>query len=115
MDIKKLTTQINGTHPARKGSSPAGSETVGGKRDKEEDKLSLDSYSFRQNELLFARSEYNKQSQTSFEKLREMKTRLDEYISASNISIEKASETEIGKKLNDPLVWEKIARKIMDT
>ncbi len=115
MDIKKLTTQINGTHPTKRGGPTAGATPVSGKGEKEEDKLSLSSYSFRQNELLFAKSEYNKQTQTSFEKLREMKSRVDEYMAAANISEEKAAETEIGKMLNDPLVWEKIARKISDS
>ncbi len=116
MDIKKLTSkQINGAQPARKQSSVPGLSPAGSKAGKEEDKLSLNSYTFRQNELLFAKLEYQKQSRTSFEKLKELKNQLAEYQEASQISREDAADTVIGKKLSNSLVWEKIARKIADS
>jgi hypothetical protein len=116
MDIKKLTSkQINGAQLSRKQHSVSGITSAGSSQGKEEDKLSLSSYTFRQNELLFAKTEYQKQSQTSFEKLREMKAQLDEYQAASRVSREDAAETAIGRKLSDPSVWEKIARKVSDT
>ena len=114
MDIKKLTTHLNGTQPAKKGQSMSGASSVDGERNGSQDKVSLNGYSFRQNELLFARTEYEKQTQASFGKMNALKAKLAEYHTARSESAEKAVETEIGQKLNDPAVWSGIARKMLE-
>ncbi len=114
MDIKKLTTHLNGSQPAKKGQSTSGASSVDGEKNGSQDKVSLDGYSFRKNELLFAKTEYEKQTQASFEKMNVLKAKLAEYDTAKSESSEKAAETEIGQKLNDPAVWTGIARKMLE-
>ncbi len=76
------------------------------------DKVSIGQYSGKDNEELFAKVELDKLNQTSFDKLRTMKAKIAEYEEAIKNSPEAAAETEIGKMLNNPGVWEDIADKI---
>ena len=115
MDINKLTTHLNGTQATKQGQHSSGVPSANETRGSVSDKVSLDGYQFKKDEVLFARSEYNKQTQAAFEKLRAVKAELDEFRQAERESAEKAAQTEMGQKLNNPDVWEQIARKIMDS
>jgi len=117
MDIKKLTTQLKETQQTRhnqESSAASGAKSVSGNKEAASDRVSLESYQFRKNEVLFARSEYDKQSQNSFDKLKAYKTKVNEYEEAKSTPGSDAGNTEIGKKLNNPEVWEAIARKMLD-
>jgi hypothetical protein len=61
----------------------------------------------------FAKKEIEKLTESSSDKLNDMKAKISEYQAAKLISDEKANNTEIGRMLNDPHVWNVIARKIM--
>lgn len=61
----------------------------------------------------FAKKEIEKLTESSTGKLKNMKAKISEYQAAKLISDEAANNTEIGKLLNDPDVWDVIARKIM--
>lgn len=116
MDIKKLTPkQISDVAPANKQESVPNATPAGSDPARQQDTLSLSSYTFRQDELLFAKMEYQKLTKTAFEKLRDVKNQIDEYKTTSEVSQKDAAETIMGKKLNDPSVWEKIARKISES
>jgi len=62
---------------------------------------------------LFAKKEIEKLTESSSGNLKKMKAKISEYQAAKLISDEAANNTEIGKLLNDPDVWDVIARKIM--
>ena len=55
------------------------------------------------------KTELDKLSRGSFDKVRAMKAELTEYENAMKSSPEDAAKTTLGAKLNDPAVWENIA------
>ncbi len=76
--------------------------------------MSLENFSSRKNEQLFAKIELEKLNQSSFNRLKDYKAKISEYERAKNESPEAAKNTEIGKMINDPEVWGNIARNILD-
>ncbi|MFO7846564.1 MAG: hypothetical protein R6V27_08380 [Balneolaceae bacterium] len=78
------------------------------------DKVSLGDYKTPRGEELFAKIELEKLNQDSFNDLKTMKSKINEYHAAGEISPEAAAETELGQLLNNPDVWGEIANKILD-
>lgn len=116
MDINKLTNHINGqvNGAGSAENSQKASQTSSAKQeDNFSDKVSLDKFDHRKSEELFAKIELEKLNQSSFNRLKDVKAKLVEYEKARNISEEAAQETEIGKMINDPDVWENIAKNIV--
>lgn len=116
MDINKvpknLPTQINEARPADS-NKKAGAVSHAKNQADFSDKVSIDQSRMSKNEVLFAKIELAKLNDSSFEKLKSMKADLTEYENAKEISDEKAAETKIGKMLNNPNVWDEIARKML--
>lgn len=77
------------------------------------DKVSIENHSSRKSERLFAQIELEKLNQGSFDKLKMYKSKLEEYENAKSQSPEAASQTEVGKLLDNPDVWSKIAEGIV--
>ncbi len=113
MDINKLSTHLNGTQAAGQKAQTSGVSAVGEAQKSTADKVTLDGYQFKKNELLFAKTELDKQSSIAFDNVRAVKAQLNEFEQAKAESPEKAASTEMGQKLNDPAVWESIAQKIL--
>lgn len=117
MDINRLSNIITDTQSAGMGQKAA---NVGNNAQVQDvnsqsksapevaDKVSIDSGRVR-NEAEFAKTELDKLSRGSFDKVRAMKAQLTEYQNAMKSSPEEASKTALGAKLNDPAVWENIA------
>lgn len=78
------------------------------------DKVTIDSQRSAKSEEQFARIELDKLNQSSFEKLRTIKSKLVEFENAKEASPNAAANTDIGKLLNNPEVWGDIANKLMD-
>jgi hypothetical protein len=117
MEINKLTNQVNGhikSTDASGGSQQASKVSRAEKSAELTDKVSLENFSAKKSEQLFAKIELEKQNQTSFGKLKDYKAKLQAFETAKNESPEAARNTEIGKMLNDPEIWSKIAQNIVD-
>ena len=117
MDINNISNhingKINGSESADNSNKP--SEISINKPDNGvSDRVSIGSFSSSKSEELFAKIELEKLNQTSFEELKTMKSKISEYQAAKEVSDQAASETEIGKLLNNPDVWGEIASKIID-
>jgi len=118
MDIKNLPNHPNGNIKGLDSSDQSQrTHTPSGKPSEStwSDKVSLEHYSFRNNEELFAKSELDKFNKKSFDKLKKVRAELTEYESAKEISPEAAEETEMGKRLSSPAVLETIARRMADS
>jgi len=116
MDINNITSSSNKL-VNKSDSSDEGRKTekqVAAHKNGYSDKISLNGYSGSKNEQIFAKIELEKLNSSSFDKLKKMKTALNEFEAAKSGSPEKASETKIGQMLNNPDVWEEIAGKIID-
>lgn len=117
MEINKLTNhtngQVNGTQSSE-GSKSASKVTPRDRADEVSDKVSLNNFKSRKNEQVFAKIELEKLNSGSFNKLKAYKAKLQEYEAAKKVSDEAAANTEIGKMINDPDVWTKIAQNISD-
>ena len=117
MEINKLTSnlsnQVNGSKPEAVGETGTVSKSDKASPDFS-DKVSISKNGSNKSEELFAKIEMEKLNQSSFEKLKGMKAKLQAFEQAKGISDEAANKTEIGKKLNDPEVWGKIAENILD-
>lgn len=111
MEINNLSTQLNGQIDGAKANKARSAQQVPGKTETNElgDKVSLSSTGVQSSEEQFARIELDKANSAAFTKLREYKARIQEYDEARQVSPEAARETELGKMLNDPAVWEKMA------
>ncbi|WP_421774939.1 hypothetical protein [Gracilimonas sp.] len=117
MEINKLTNQANAHIKSTDASESSQNASKVSRADKSAeltDKVSLENFSAKKSEQLFAKIELEKQNQSSFGKLKEMKAKLQAYEAAKNESPEAAKNTEIGKMLNDPEVWSKIAENMVD-
>lgn len=116
MDINKLNNQINGriegSKASEQGQKASGISPVR-KNEEISDKVSLSGGSAKKGDELFARIELEKINQSSFGKLQDYKEKLKAYEEAKAQSPEAAAQTEIGKKLNDPQVWQDIAQKML--
>lgn len=117
MDINnisnKLSTQLNGTGSAN-GNSPASEISISKSDRSISDRVSLENYGSSKGEELFAKIEMEKLNQASFDKLKTMKAKINEYQAAKEVSPDAAGETEIGQMLNNPDVWGEIANKMLD-
>lgn len=117
MEINKLTNHINGQVNGAKSTEGAESTQKANNVDHKQantDKVSLSNSSANKSEELFAKIELEKLNQSSFDKLKGMKAKIDAYQTAKSESQEAADNTEIGQMLNDPEVWGKIAQNIVD-
>jgi len=117
MDINnissKLGTNFNGTDSTN--GSRAASEISISKSDSPiSDRVSLENYGSNKGEALFAKIEMEKLNQASFDNLKTMKAKINEYQAAKEVSPEAAGQTEIGQMLNNPDVWGEIANKMLD-
>ena len=111
MEINKLSIQLNGQINGSKTSdtSRASSNAVNTDLNKPSDKVSISNLGVKNSDEQFASIELDKANSAAFTKLKEYKARINEYDAARQISPEAARETELGKMLNDPAVWEKMA------
>lgn len=120
MDINKITTLFTSTQSAQQGQQASHAQKAQqvsqaqSPSQKVTDTVSIDDAARRKDEQQFANTEFNKLNRTSFDNLRSMKHKLVEFEDAKKISAEAASQTEVGKLLNDPKVWEKIASRMLD-
>jgi len=117
MDINKINNhasnpiQSSKAEEAERTSKPAAAD----KSRELSDKVSISTSSANKSEELFAKIELEKLNQSSFEKLKMMNAKIKEYEAAKNAPGDLANKTEIGKKLNDLAIWEKIAKGILDS
>jgi hypothetical protein len=111
MEINKLSTQLNGQINGSKASDTtrARSNALNTDLNKTSDKVSISNSGVKNSDELFASIELDKANSAAFTKLKEYKARINEYDAARQISPEAARETELGKMLNDPAIWEKMA------
>lgn len=117
MDINNISNLIkNHINESKAAASNEKSDAVsaGKEKDSISDKVSIDSQRSAKSDEQFAKIELEKLNQSSFEKLKSIKAKLVEYENAKAASPDKAADTEIGKLLNDPEVWDDIANKIID-
>lgn len=77
------------------------------------DKVSIDEYEFRNNDLLIAKHELGKLKKVSSSRVNELKTKITEFQEAKTNPDKQIQETEMGKKINNPAVWQNIAHKIL--
>ena len=111
MEINKLSTQLNEQIDASKSKETGRLGRVAENKEssKLSDKVSISSSSVQSSDEEFAKIELEKANSAAFTKLKEYKARIKEYDQARQVSSEAAKETELGKMLNDPTVWEKMA------
>lgn len=112
MEINKLSTQLNGQIDGSKTAENArAASNIQDSTDSKKlsDKVSISSNGVQNSDEQFARIELEKANTAAFSKLKEYKARIKEYDEARQVSPEAARETELGKMLNDPAVWEKMA------
>lgn len=120
MDINKLNSLVSDTQSSgqsHKAGVASGAQQAAKAPQSDKtasDKVSLDAYRFRSDEQ-FAKSELDKLSKSSFDKVRAMKSQLVAYEKAASDSPEAARNTELGAKLNDPDVWKSIAERLLNT
>ena len=117
MDINNISnqlgSQLNGTDSAN-GSKAASDISISKPGNAISDRVSLENYGSNKGEELFAKIEMEKLNQSSFDRLKTMKAKINEYQAAKEVSPEAAGDTEIGQMLNNPDVWGEIANKMMD-
>ncbi len=112
MEINKLSTQLNGQIDGSKAAENARATSKADQGTDSKglsDKVSISSNGIQSSDEQFARIELEKANSAAFSKLKEYKARIQEYDEARQISPEAAKETELGKMLNDPAIWEKMA------
>lgn len=78
------------------------------------DQVSINSFGTAKNDALFAKIELEKVNKESFGRLKEMHSKIQAYNAAAEESPEAASNTELGKMLNDPKVMGSIAQSMAD-
>ena len=112
MEINKLSTQLNGQIDGNKAADANQAAARVGNSDSSTgitDKVSLSNNGVQTSDEQFAKIELEKANSASFTKLREYKAKIQEYDEARQVSKEAADQTELGKMLNDPAVWEQMA------
>ncbi|MEO1022070.1 MAG: hypothetical protein AAFW89_05950 [Bacteroidota bacterium] len=117
MEINKLSSQvsnqIDSAKAAEGGNAASKADAVRTSDTNSADKVSLSGAAGNaKTDEQFAKIELDKLNQSSFDKLRSYKAKMQEFEAAKKVSSEAAAQTEIGKMLNDPKVWEKIAEGI---
>lgn len=117
MDINKISSHLSNQLSEAKSTDPGEKSSVASAANKADsifsDKVSLKEESKLKNERIFAKIELAKLDVSSFEKLKAMKSKITEFEAAKNESPESAAKTDIGKMINDPTVFEEIAKKIL--
>ncbi|NBC27833.1 MAG: hypothetical protein GVY08_13295 [Bacteroidetes bacterium] len=116
VDIDEILDSINGDRLTSDGANDHIS--IQGLRDREHGlrvsgKIMEQSDCISSNDQPHAKREMDKLNEESNNKLKQMKAKISLYRSAKAVSEKAASETEIGKLLNSPDVWEDIAYKIL--
>lgn len=117
MDINKLDS-VKGSNNINKSNNASGSSSSenassANKGNSTEDKISLSDFTFRNNDKLFAKLELEKLNNASSKNFNKIKSQVSEYKKAVANSSEDTSNTTLGKKLNDPSIWDDIAEKIL--
>ncbi len=116
MEINKINNHISGQLKGTEASEhnrQASKVTDANKADSLKDTVSLNNYTAKKSEELFAKIELEKLNQGSFDKLKSYKNKIQAYQAAKAESPEAAANIEIGKMLNNPDVWGDIADAIM--
>lgn len=117
MDIKNIPPQLHSqlTEANSADSGEKISKTFSQKNESVySDKVSLNEQVKLKNEKIFAKVELSKLDHNAFEKLKTLKAKITEFELAKNESASAAAQTEIGTMLNDPSVWDDIAKKILE-
>lgn len=118
MEINKLTNRhsgsLNGPDSTgrKEGSSELGPSRKGGSPD---DRVSINEYTFGENDRLFARTELQKLNQAGFDRLKSIKEELAEYRITGQFPAGTETAPTIGDLLEDPAVHDAIARKIVSS
>lgn len=117
MDINKIGSHLSSHLSEAKSTDPGEKSSVASAANKADsvfsDRVSLKQESKLNNERIFAKIELAKLEESSFEKLKAMKSKINEFEAASKESPDAAAQTDIGKMINDPAVFEEIAKKIL--
>ena len=117
MDINKIGSHLSNQLSETKSTDPGERSSAASAANKADsvfsDKVSLKEESKLKNERIFAKIELAKLDESSFEKLKSMKSKISEYEAASKKSPDAAAQTDIGKMINDPSVFEEIAKKML--
>jgi len=117
MDINKISSHLSNKLSEAKSTEQGEKSSAASAVNKADsvfsDKVSLKEESKLKNERIFAKIELAKLDQSSFEKLKAMKSKISEYEAASKESSDAAAQTDIGKMINDPSVFEEIAKKML--
>lgn len=116
VDIDEILDSINGDHRTTDGMNDYSS--FQGLRDREHaltvsGKIVELNHYMSNSDQPHAKREMEKLNEESNDKVKQMKAKISEYRSAKAISEQAAKETELGKLLNSPDVWEDIAYKIL--
>lgn len=77
-------------------------------------KDTLDVYGSKKGEELFASIQLEKLNLEVAGKLKKTKENINEYMTTKAVSPDAASNTEIGRMLDNPDIWEVIAKKILE-
>lgn len=120
MEINKLSKQLD-TRLTEAGSvqneRPSGATRTSGSSRNEhlyKDQVSVSRPDSNQSDEELARAQLQKLNQERFEKLRELKMKLQEFHDAKREVVERILETELGQKVESPAVMEEIARHMLD-
>lgn len=116
MEINKINNHISGRlneTDASEHNREAAKVSNSNKAESLKDTVSLENYSAKKSEELFAKIELEKHNQDSFDKLKSYKNKIQAYQAAKAESPEAAAQTEIGEMLNNPDMWGKIADAIV--
>ncbi len=117
MDINKISSNLSNQLSEAKSTDPGEKSSVTSAANKADsvfsDRVSLKQQSKLNNERIFAKIELAKLEDSSFEKLKAMKSKISEFEAASKESPDAAAQTDIGKMINDPDVFGEIAKKIL--
>lgn len=117
MDINKISSHLSNQLSEAKSTDPGEKSSVASAANKADsvfsDRVSLKQESKLNNERIFAKIELAKLEESSFEKLKAMKSKINEYDAVSQKSSEEAAQTDIGKMINDPAVFEEIAKRML--
>lgn len=121
MEINKLSNQLNNRlqESGRAEPDSATGKTGSARRSTDDSSPVDDRVSVRQldesaSDQELARTELDKMHRERFEKLQELKAKLQEFQEAKKEVVERILETELGQKVEDPSIMEQIAQQMMD-
>lgn len=116
MEINRLSTQLNAQIDGSSSTDQSRAASKVSNTDTPKDaaaSVSLSSNGVAKSDEQFAKIELEKANQASFSKLKDYKARINEFQAAKDVSDDAAAQTELGKMLNDPAVWQKMAENML--